>query len=89
MRTNNVPSLVMLSAGLVDCIIGVKNQMDAIAFVKQLAIVLLVFYVIGSVLKLILDKAMKAFADPPEEKEKKKDQSTDEAEDASKVEEKK
>lgn len=87
MRTNGVPSLVMLSAGFVDCIIGVSRHMDVVAFMRQLAFVLLIFYIIGVIVKLILDKSMKAFADPPQE-EKKNDSATV-SEESAKVEEKK
>lgn len=63
MKTNYVPALITLSAGLVDCIISFRNHLSMYEFTKQLLLVLLIFYVIGCLLQYILNKAMKAFAD--------------------------
>ncbi len=67
MKTNYVPALIMLSAGLVDCIISFRSHLSMYEFTKQLLLVLLIFYVIGCFLQFILKKAMKAFEDKKEE----------------------
>lgn len=69
MKTNYVPAFTTLSAGLITCILNFKNHLSMFEFSKRLLIVLLIFYFIGSVIKLILDKTMKAFADPEENEE--------------------
>ncbi len=66
MKTNYVPALITLSAGLVDCIISFKSHLSMYEFTKQLLLVLLIFYVIGCLLQFILNKAMKAFEDKKE-----------------------
>ena len=67
MKTNYVPALIMLSAGLVNCIISFRSHLSMYEFTKQLLLVLLIFYVIGCFLQFILKKAMKAFEDKKEE----------------------
>lgn len=67
MKTNNIPALVTLSAGAVYCIIGLTSQIDSFTFCRELLIVLIVFFVIGSVLKIILDKNFGDFGDSKEE----------------------
>ncbi len=66
MKTNYVPALITLSAGLVDCIISFKNHLSMYDFTKQLLFVLLIFYVIGCLLQFILKKAMTALEDKKE-----------------------
>ncbi|MGN0427950.1 MAG: hypothetical protein ACI4F0_09135 [Agathobacter sp.] len=67
MKTNYVPALITLSAGLVDCIISFRSHLSMYEFTKQLLLVLFIFYVIGCLLQFILKKAMKAFEDKKEE----------------------
>ncbi|MEG0963040.1 MAG: hypothetical protein RSD28_05205 [Lachnospiraceae bacterium] len=69
MKTKQIPAIIMLIAGLVISIIGIVMQMDSTRFLKILSIVLVSFYIIGFIAKIILDKNFK------EEKEK----ATDEA----------
>ena len=56
MKTKQVPVIITLVAGLVTCLIGFMMQMDANQFIKTLVIVLLSFYILGCIAKLILDK---------------------------------
>ena len=55
MKNNLLPSLVMLLAGLV-CV-------DLMSFTTRLLTVLVVFYIIGAILKVILSCAFKAMED--------------------------
>lgn len=59
MKTKQIPAIIMLTAGLVMSIAGVINRMEAVEFLKTLIIVLVVFYVLGCIAKLILDKNFK------------------------------
>lgn len=45
----------MLSAGLIDCIVSICQRLSLLAFTKQLLLVLVVFYLLGCLVKLILD----------------------------------
>lgn len=56
MKTNGVPAIVMLLAGFTDCIIAIRTHMTLESFTRQLFLVLLIFYVIGCIVKLILDR---------------------------------
>lgn len=62
LRTNYLPAFVMLLAGFIYCLFGIRDGVGALDFTKQLLIVLLVFYILGSIIKLILDSLMKLAA---------------------------
>ena len=64
MKTKQVPAIIMLVAGFITCIISIVQHMEFGDFVKTLFIVLICFYILGGIVKIILDKN---FA--PEEKE--------------------
>ena len=58
MRTNYVPAIVMLLAGAVYCLIGLSSGTPLLDFTVQLLIVLLVFYVLGGIIRMVLDRFM-------------------------------
>lgn len=58
MKTDNVPALVMLIAGVVYCLIGICCGIELTCFLSQLLIVLIVFLIIGNILKAVFDKTM-------------------------------
>lgn len=63
MKTNNVPALVMLSAGLVDCVIAIKMGQPLWPFTRQLLLVLIIFYILGSIIRVILDRSFQDMDD--------------------------
>lgn len=63
MKTNYIPAIIMLSAGAVNCIIGIMNHQELKEFTIQLLIVLIVFYIIGIFVKFIIDKNFQDMAD--------------------------
>ena len=63
MKTNNVPALVMLSAGLVDCVIAIKMEQPLWPFTRQLLLVLIIFYILGSIIRVILDRSFQDMDD--------------------------
>ena len=65
MKTKPIPAIVMLSAGFVTCIIAIYTHMELMAF-TSLLLVLIVFYILGGIVKIILDKN---FAQMKEEEE--------------------
>lgn len=69
MKTNYIPALVMLAAGVIDSVFAILHHMELLDFLKQLLAVLLIFLFIGNVLKLILDIGIKKMADKEETEE--------------------
>ncbi len=80
MKTNYVPAIVMLSAGLVYCLIALRDHIGLMIFTKQLLIVLVVFWVLGGVVKIVLDKTMIVAVD--DEETSQEQDSTEEAEES-------
>ena len=52
MKTNGVPAIIMLAAGFIDCVIAILTHMSLWNFTRQLLLVLVLFYVIGCVVKM-------------------------------------
>lgn len=66
MKTKSIPALIMLTAGLFTCIMGITQHMDTTLFMKMLLGVLIAFYILGCVIQLILDKNFKPIEEPKE-----------------------
>lgn len=66
MKSRFVPCLVMLMAGLVCSIISVEQNVGLKSFTTRLLGVLVIFYIIGSIIKVILDKAILLLSDKEE-----------------------
>lgn len=56
MKTNYVPAIVMLCAGFIDCLFAIYNHLELGQFVKELLIVLIIFLIIGYIIKFVMDK---------------------------------
>lgn len=56
MKTKQIPVLITLIAGLITCIISFVNQVSMDRFVKTLCLVVVVFFILGSVVSFILAK---------------------------------
>lgn len=59
MKTKTIPAIIMLTAGLIACIAGIIGHMDIVEFTKMLFIVLIIFYGLGSIVKIIIDSNFK------------------------------
>ncbi|MGN0482756.1 MAG: hypothetical protein ACI4HI_04295 [Lachnospiraceae bacterium] len=68
MKTKQIPAIVMLAGGLVYCIIGFQQQFEAGTFLKQLLLILIVFFIIGEIAKAVLDPFFKEENEQTEEK---------------------
>ena len=66
MKTNSVPAVIMLTAGLIDCIVSIYQRLSLFDFTKQLLIVLVIFYLLGCVVNLIRDITFPQMDDEPE-----------------------
>lgn len=64
MKTKQVPVIITLVAGLITCILGFTMHMETARFVRTLVIILICFYFLGCIAKLVLDKN---FKEEPEE----------------------
>lgn len=56
MKRSLVPAFVMLLAGTITCIIGVVYHYSLLKLLTTLLIVLLSFYILGSIFKWLLDR---------------------------------
>ena len=59
MKTKQVLIIITLIAGFLTCVIGFATQMETAQFVKTWVIVLVSFYILGCIAKLLLDKNFK------------------------------
>ena len=64
MNTKPIPAIIMLSAGFVTCIVGIVQHFSFGTYVKTLFLVLISFYLLGCIVKLILDKGFRVMDDP-------------------------
>jgi len=67
MNTKKIPAVVSLMAGLIALIITYIRRADTIEILTTLLIVLLSFYVLGSIVKVVIDKSI--VEEEPEEDE--------------------
>ena len=63
MKSKFLPPLVMLLAGFVCSILSLQQRVDLMTFTTRLLSVLVIFYIIGGIMKLVLDKAFMVMAD--------------------------
>ena len=56
MNTKSLPAFIMLLGGALACILGILNRYETIHFVTMLLIVLIIFYIMGCVIKIVIDK---------------------------------
>ena len=56
MKTKTIPAILMLVAGALACILGFVYRYTTTQFFKMLLIVLLIFYVLGCIVQIIIDK---------------------------------
>ena len=64
MKTKPVPAIIMLTAGFVTCIVGIVQHYSFGTYVKTLFLVLIGFYLLGCIVKLVLDKGFRVMDDP-------------------------
>ena len=66
MKTKSIPVILMLIAGAMACILGFVYQYETTHFFAMVLTVLIIFYILGCIVKIIIDKNF-----PMEETEKK------------------
>jgi len=58
MKTKQIPAIVMLTAGFAVCIISYINDYSLSFLIRALLGVLIGFYVLGFIIKIILDRSI-------------------------------
>lgn len=76
MNTKNIPVIVMLTAGLVSSIVMYRMHYELYDMLWILLLVFFVFYILGHLVKKVLDK----FCAPKEEKGQQEEEKTQEPE---------
>jgi phosphotransferase system glucose/maltose/N-acetylglucosamine-specific IIC component len=69
-KTKSLPAIIMLVAGLIDCIFSIYYHLSLWEFTRQLLLVLIIFYLIGCVVAIVIDINFKVM----EEEEKGEDE---------------
>lgn len=69
MNTKPIPAIIMLTAGFVTCMVGIVEHFSFGTYVKTLFFVLIGFYLLGCIVKLVLDKGFRVMDDPLSEYE--------------------
>jgi flagellar biosynthesis/type III secretory pathway M-ring protein FliF/YscJ len=59
-KTKSLPAIIMLVAGLIDCIFSIYYHLSLWEFTRQLLLVLIIFYLIGCVVAIVIDINFKA-----------------------------
>lgn len=80
MKVKCVPAIVTLSAGLVNCIVSIYYHLDTYTYLKQLLLVLILFYFIGCILQWILDFGINKMEDKKENVDEKQENETNDNE---------
>ena len=85
MKTEGVPAIVMLVAGGVYCLLGIFYQVSLMEFMVQLLLVLLIFWMLGGIVRMVLDHFMGEFADKAKDEENEAEETeADESEESEK-----
>jgi hypothetical protein len=67
MKERYIPAFIMLIAGAITSIINIVNQVELVTALKRLLLVIIIFYVIGLIMKAILQIGLKKLAKKQEE----------------------
>ena len=69
MKTKEIPAIIMLIAGGLYCLLGIVYQVSLMDFCVQLLIVLVVFWMLGGIVRMVLDHFMKENENKAKEEE--------------------
>lgn len=56
MKTKSIPAILMLLAGAMACVLGFIYHYETTQFFTMVLTVLIIFYVLGYIVKIIIDK---------------------------------
>jgi len=69
MRERYIPAIIMLIAGVVTCILNMLNNVERIAGLKRLLLILVIFYFVGLIAKGLIKKALNIRPNQEEDRE--------------------
>ena len=69
MKTKDLPAIVMLLAGAVYCLIGIRYQIPLMDFLVQLLVVLIGFWILGGIIRMVLDHFIGEIEEEAQEEE--------------------
>ncbi len=78
MNTKPIPALTMLIAGIITCVLGFLQHYELFGLLKILVLVLVCFYLIGLITKLVLDHFLNTVKSEPKNEKEGQDISTEE-----------
>lgn len=81
MKTKEIPAIIMLIAGGVYCLLGIYNQIPLMDFCVQLLIILLGFWMLGGIVRMVLDHFIGELEDKAKEEEAEEIDAEEETED--------
>lgn len=67
MIRKNIPTIIMLIAAVITCVISIIKQYEINYFITLLIVVLLIFYIIGMLTKVVLNKILVEKKEPLKE----------------------
>jgi hypothetical protein len=67
MKERYIPAFVMLIAAAITSVINIVNKVEVMAGLKRLLLVIVIFYIIGLIVKAIIKKALTKKPVEPEE----------------------
>ena len=67
MKTKSIPAIIMLVAGAMACVLGFVYRYESTQFFTMVFTVLIVFYMLGCIVKIIIDKNFPVESDKNEE----------------------
>ena len=65
MNTKSMPAILALIAGFITCIISFIQRVDTVVFAKKFIIVCIIFFAIGTVIRIVIQMCFKDIS--PEE----------------------
>lgn len=80
MKTRPIPAIIMLTAGFITCIFGIINHLEIMEFVRSVLISMVVFFLIGAIVRFVVDRCMEKMADKEEIHDEEQIESEDETE---------
>ncbi len=76
MNTKPIPAVLSLLAGCLVCIISFVQHVDMVVFAQRFIIAAIVFFILGTVAKIVLDRNFKE-EEPPSEDDEDEDEEDD------------
>ena len=69
MKTKEIPAIVMLIAGGVYCLLGIFCKIPLMDFLVQLLVVLIGFWILGGIIRMVLDHFIGEIEEEAQEEE--------------------